>query len=53
VPLHQRYHTVQPRPVLEFYRDLWGFWPETAGVLRVGGVSSGRWHAPGKASIKE
>ncbi|MER8124733.1 DUF932 domain-containing protein, partial [Acinetobacter baumannii] len=35
----QRYHTVQPREVLEFYRDLTevsGYELETAGVLKGG-----------------
>ena len=44
----KRYHTVQPREVLEFYRDLTevsGYELETAGVV----ASSGHWRAPGKA----
>lgn len=42
----QRYHTVQPREVLEFYRDLTevsGYELETAAA-----ASSGRWRVPAK-----
>jgi hypothetical protein len=43
-----RYQVVQPKEVLEFYRDLTevsGYELETAGVLKEG-ASSGRWPAP-------
>ena len=45
----QRYQEVQPKEILEFYRDLTeqsGFELETAGVLK-GGVSSGHWQERG------
>ena len=46
----QRYQEVQPKQILEFYRDLTeqsGFELETAGVLKVG-RSSGHWHGQGR-----
>ena len=46
----QRFQEVQPKEILEFYRDLTeqsGFELETAGVLK-GGKSSGLWHVQDK-----
>lgn len=47
----QRYHTVQPREVLEFYRDLTevsGYELETAGGKRKA-AAAWRWREPDRA----